>query len=323
MLAKYLEAFEKLRSDTSRARWSPTTRHRAPHKPLLLLAVLDSFSQGTIKSNLIELTPGLCETFTLYWARVMPPDQRGNIALPFYHLTSDGFWHLVPKPGKEEIVAAGGHLRSVNELKEVVLGARLDDDLYALLGVGEWRDILRSALIEKYFAPEIRLGLLEQSTINAEAFEYSQKLLKEVRQQSGSIELEEQPRPAARDQGFRRAIVTAYAHRCTMCGIRILTTDGHTVVDAAHIIPWSMSYNDNPRNGLALCRLCHWNFDEGMLSISSSYAVITSPQLMANHNMPAHVMTLAGRTIIHPIKEIFMPDLEALDWHHQNVFRNR
>ncbi|MCB8986015.1 MAG: HNH endonuclease [Ardenticatenaceae bacterium] len=26
---------------------------------------------------------------------------------------------------------------------------------------------------------------------------------------------------------------------------------------AAHIIPWSESHNDDPRNGLALCHLCH------------------------------------------------------------------
>ena len=44
------------------------------------------------------------------------------------------------------------------------------------------------------------------------------------------------------------------------------TIDGHTAVDAAHIIPWSISHNDDPRNGLALCKLCHWSFDEGLLA---------------------------------------------------------
>ncbi|MFN2456303.1 MAG: hypothetical protein ABR577_19065 [Pyrinomonadaceae bacterium] len=87
MLAGYVAAFERLRSDTSRARWSSLTKYRAPHKPLLLLAVLDSISQGIIKNNLIELTPDLCETFTLYWARLMPPDKRGDISMPFFHLT--------------------------------------------------------------------------------------------------------------------------------------------------------------------------------------------------------------------------------------------
>ena len=325
MLAKYIEAFEKLRSDTSRARWSPTTRHRAPHKPLLLLTILDSLSQGTIESNLIELTPDLCETFTLYWARVMPPDQHGNIALPFFHLKSDGFWHLVPQPDKENVLAAAHHVRSVNELRELILGARLDEELYRLLCIEESRDLLRTVLIKTYFSPEIQLGLMEQSVINVEAFEYSQKLLEQVRiQKIGEKPSDEKDlRPAARDQGFRRAVVTTYDHRCALCGIRMLTADGHTVVDAAHIIPWSHSHNDDPRNGMALCRLCHWTFDEGMIGVSSQYVVITSPQLNANHNIPGHVITLSGRSILGPVEQPFWPDLDSLSWHRQNVFRNR
>lgn len=323
MLAKYVEAFEKLRSDTSRARWSAVTKHRAPHKPLLLLAVLDSISQGVIKSNLIELTPDLCETFTLYWARVMPPDKRGDIAMPFFHLTSESFWHLVPRSGKEDIVTASSRFRSINELNEVALGAKLDDELFVLLRVREWRDILRSVLVDKYFAPGVRAGLLKQSAINDEAFRYSLELLKQEKEKSGIKTSDETIKRAARDQGFRRAIVMAYAHRCTTCGIRILTADGHTVVEAAHIIPFSVSFNDDPRNGLSLCRLCHWNFDEGMLSVSARYEVVTSPQLIAYENLPSYVVTLAGRGIIHPIEKRFMPELDALAWHRQNVFRPR
>ncbi len=323
MLSDYVAAFEKLRSDTSRVRWSALTKNRAPHKPLLLLAVLDSIAQGLIKNNLIELTPDLCETFTLYWARVMPPDQRGNIALPFYHLTSEGFWHLVPKPGKEDIVAAGARLRSMSELNEFALGAKFDDELFALLRVKEWRDILRSVLVDKYFTKDVRAGLLEQSAINNEAFRYSQELLKQIKDESSVKPSDENLKPAARDQGFRRAIVMAYAHRCTTCGIRILTADGHTIVEAAHIVPFSVSRNDDPRNGLSLCRLCHWNFDEGMLSVSARYEVVTSPQLPLYDNLPSYVVTLTGRGIIHPIEERFLPDLDALSWHYQNVFRNR
>ena len=55
-----------------------------------------------------------------------------------------------------------------------------------------------------------------------------------------------------RDQGFRKAIVRLYEHRCAICGIRILTPEGHTVVEAAHIIPWSKTHNDSPQNGMSL-----------------------------------------------------------------------
>lgn len=318
----YIGAFVSLRSDASRTRWTALTKHRAPHKPLLLLAVIDLFGQGSIRSNLIEFTPDLGETFTLYWSRIVPPDQRGNIALPFFHLKSDGFWHLIAQPGKEEILAATQKVASVTHLRELVLGAKLDDELFSLFRDEESRNVLRAVLIDTYFAPELQRGLLEQSTINTEAFTYSEELLEQVRQHGQATALDEL-KPAVRDQGFRRAVVMAYDHRCALCGIRVLTADGHTVIDAAHIIPWSYSHNDDPRNGMALCRLCHWAFDEGMVGVSVQYAVLTSPQLNANHNIPGHVTTLSGRSIIGPVQKPFWPELDALSWHRRNVFRNR
>ena len=72
----------------------------------------------------------------------------------------------------------------------------------------------------------------------------------------------------ARKQGFRKAIVSLYDHRCALCGIRLLTPEGHTVVEAAHIIPWSETQDDSPINGMALCKVCHWSFDEGKGSSS-------------------------------------------------------
>ena len=40
----------------------------------------------------------------------------------------------------------------------------------------------------------------------------------------------------------------------------MLTLEGHTVVDAAHIKPWSASHNDCPTNGMALCSNSRPNF---------------------------------------------------------------
>lgn len=77
-----------------------------------------------------------------------------------------------------------------------------------------------------------------------------------------------------RDHGFRKAIVQLYDHRCTLCGIKILTSENHTIVDAAHIIPWSISCDDRPTNGMVLCKLCHWGFDEGLMAVDSGYQVM-------------------------------------------------
>lgn len=325
MLETYIAKFSKLRSDQIPARWGALTKHRAPHKPLLLLAVLDQFAEGTVTSNLIEITPDLGELFTLYWARIMPPDQRGNMALPFFHLQSGGFWHLIPKPGKAEYLAAVPQIRSMNDLNGAVFGARLDEDLYALLRIEKSRDVLRRVLIEKYFSPEALGALVNQGSVNQEAYQYSETLLKRAKAkliQEGLLE-EDGYQTLARDQGFRRAIVSAYNYHCAFCGLKVLTPDGHTAVDAAHIIPWSKTYNDAVDNGMSLCKLCHWGFDEGLLTSSANYSVTVSGVVKADYNTPMHLPSLAGRKLTLPVEQAYWPSLEALKTHREDVYRGK
>lgn len=322
--ADYARRFVRLRTDKSRSRWPATTSYRAPHKPLLLLSVLDLFEQGQVTSNLIEISPDLGETFTQYWEQILPFDRRGNLALPFFHLRSEGYWHLLPRRGKEEVLDSASQIRSLSRLRETIIGARLDEALYELLRVREPRNLLRSILIETYFASEVRSLLFEQGTVNREAYLYSKKLLERRGEQAvrEALAEEEMYRPAVRDQGFRRAVVTAYSHRCALCGIRVRTLDGHTVVAAAHIIPWSVRYDDRPANGMALCRTCHWAFDEGLLRISVAYEIIASGQLRVADNLPGYLTSLGGRVIVRPAEEEYWPDPESLKWHHKCVFRD-
>ena len=247
-----------------------------------------------------------------------------NIAMPFFHLSRESFWHLVPLPGKEPIVASGRRLQSNSLLTDTVRGALLDDDLYTLMCTEEPRNVLRGVLIETYFVPEAQQKLVEQGMINAQAFEYSELLLERARQEVKESPGEEgEYQPPVRDQGFRRAVITAYNHRCALCGIRMLTPGGHTAVAAAHIVPWSISHNDNPRNGMALCYLCHWTFDAGLVGVSPDYVVMTSPQLTTNRNVPGHLATLNGRGMLGPGERFLWPDTSSLKWHLREIYLKR
>lgn len=321
MIEDYVRRFKKLRSDHN-AQWPAASLHRSPYKPLLLLSVMDLFAEGSITDNLIKIVPNLGELFNLYCSLVMPTEQRNNLAMPFFHLSREGFWHLIPLPGKENIIASKRRLQSLNLLQETVQGARLDDELYTILCIDEPRDTLRLVLIQAHFSPEIQPKLMEQGSINREAFKYSQKLL-EYAMQHHIKELPPEPiyQAPARDQGFRRAVVTAYGHRCALCGIRILTPNGRTAVVGAHIIPWSISHNDDPRNGISLCYLCHWAFDEGLIGVSKSYLMMTSPELTSGVNLPGHLVTYEGRPMIRPEHQSLWPDPDSLDWHIRQVFR--
>jgi len=283
--------------------------------------VLDLFEQGMVKSNLIELTSELGELFSQYWLKIVPFDRRGNIVLPFFHLRSEGFWHLLPRTNQEGALNAASQMRSLSQLREMVIGARLDDALYNILRAREPRDLLRSVLIQTYFAPELQVLLVEQGAINYESFLYSKKLLEQHEQQVIRETLEDTYRYAARDQGFRRAVVIVYAHRCALCGIRVRTLDGHTVVTAAHIIPWSIGHDDRPANGMALCRTCHWVFDEGLLSVSLTYEILASSQLRVADNLPGYLTSLEGRGIARPVERVYWPEPESLKWHRKHIFR--
>lgn len=64
----------------------------------------------------------------------------------------------------------------------------------------------------------------------------------------------------------------AYSYRCAVCGYAL------KLADAAHIVPVSHPRGtDQVNNGLALCRLHHAAYDNGLLGVQSSYRIILNP----------------------------------------------
>lgn len=318
VLENYIRQFARLRRAPGQP-WGVATKNRAPHKPLLLMALMDLIARGVITSSFIDVTGDLVELnelFSGYWRKVVPLAQTSSIAFPFSRLHNESFWKIVPVPGKEITSAAINNISSVGQLRTVALGAKMDDDLFVLLQQPESRNALRQVLLESCFSEEAQAALLEQAAINAEAFSYNMELVKMAHKPLVKEIIDsEKYKPAVRDQGFRRAVVATYDHRCALCGVRIITAEGHTVVDAAHIVPWSVNQNDDIRNGMALCKLCHWAFDEGMMGVSDDYNVITSRQIGADPNVPGFLLTLSGRGIIPPADRDLWPEQKYLMWH--------
>ena len=317
-LKTYIHQFAHLRRAPN-AVFSADTMKRAPHKPILLLAVLDLVARGALTSTFIDVTGNLIELndlFNLYWRRLMPLGQTSSIAFPFPRLNGEPFWELLPQPDCNITPALINNTTSVSFLRKYAIGAKIDEELFHFMQTPEGREALRETLLLSCFSEEVRIQLREQSIVNREAFDYS-RLLEEKSHLPLVKETVEADnyRPAARDQGFRKIVVRTYDHRCTLCGIRIVTPDGHTVVEAAHIIPWSESRNDDIRNGMALCRLCHWGFDEGMLGVSNSYTVIISSSFNLTPNFAGSLQTLSGRGIISPTDETLRPEREYLSEH--------
>lgn len=318
---QYLKSFSRLNTDKNRKLWPAFIKHQAPHKTFLLLSIMDLISQGSISENFIEPSFELVETFNTYWNSIMPLGSKSSMSYPFYHMRSEAFWHLVPNEGCKD--QPGLTVSSMVKLRQIYAGAKMDDELFQLMCIPETREQLRAILIETYFAPEIRLKLMEQGHLNFAAYRYSEKLLKVAERKEPFEKPKEESdwQQSIRDQGFRRTIVILYKHRCALCGIRMLTPEGHTIVDAAHVKPWSESFDDHPTNGMALCKLCHWSFDKGLMSVGKEYEVLVSKRVSIEQNYPGHILTLTDRSIFTPDEHKFWPAQDNLHWHRKNLFR--
>jgi len=67
MIEKYIQRFSKLNTDKGRHRWSAVTCHRAPHKPFLLLSIMDLIAQGRITDNFINPSFDLVDSRQVYF----------------------------------------------------------------------------------------------------------------------------------------------------------------------------------------------------------------------------------------------------------------
>lgn len=294
----------------------------APHKPLLLLSVIDLLRQGQIFENKIFPSPGLAEVFLKYWSRVVV-NRTHNFAMPFFHLQGDKFWHLRANPGKEERLKSARRIRKVSDLLEIVNHATLDADLFVLLTNQRNREVIRQTLVDKYFPgskAEIQNLLAEERQIG----EYRQLLLEEVSEYPFSYpatpELIEEEN-LCRSAAFRREIMRLYNYTCAVCRLRIVTMDGESATDAAHIIPFHISQSDDIRNGISLCKLHHWAFDKGLISLSRTYKVVVSPLMSDRHPTEWLLTEQRDKSILLPEHKQLYPAQDALKWHRGEVLR--
>ena len=312
ILQKYVQKMQKLRIDRAHG--------AAPNKPLLLLAVIELIEQGQIPENKVTLSPDLAETFLKYWSRVT--DRKPNIAMPFFHLKSDGFWHLHANTGYETALRVVTQIKTFSRLREIVAYASLDDELFTLLTSSYDREVLRQTLIQMYlseYKQTIEGILSETEQISV----YREELLRRVEHAFSTrnhIESGQTEEPI-RTAGFRQAIMGMYHYTCAVCHLRILTLNGESITEAAHIIPFSESYNDDVRNGISLCKLHHWAFDKGLISLSKTYEVIVSKLMLERGPTEWLLTTLRDKSILLPEQNELYPAQEALAWHREEIFR--
>lgn len=152
---EYIEAFRNMK----RAKMGG---YIAPHKPLLLLSIIELIRNGKCTSNQIFLNSDLISTFKDLWEKYVDngnkPDGlyvaddlylelsnrypfKCTIANPYYHMQHEAFWRLVPS---EDYVRRNNY--DLRCLKKCFLYAEIDEHLFLMMQDGTNRDRLKTII---------------------------------------------------------------------------------------------------------------------------------------------------------------------------------
>ena len=274
----------------------------APHKPLLLLAIIEMAQQGLVPSRVLRLSPELAFRFYTYWTVVAyRRTQEPDIRYPFYHLQNDGFW-----------VALGEDSRSPAERRSAKY-AELNPDFEACLTDPAFRDDARKILISRYFPKDEWPGLCDLVGIpGLTEGDDSPALFRE---------LGEQVARRGREARFRINVVTIYNYTCALTGYRLMTIASGSIIDAAHIHQFADSQNNETRNGIALCKNAHWLFDNGLWTIRDDYTVQVALGHFTEEAPDQNTLSqYHGKRIRLPTDPALYPDQDHLAWHRQKKF---
>ncbi len=271
----------------------------APHKPLLLLTVIEMVEQGLLQEPLLQLSGELSFRFLTLWPVVAARrNQPPEIWLPFFHLRTSGIWLPLDSGGRP------------TEERRRVVAARIDPEFFDCLLDPQFRERLRVLLIDRYFSdPAERAALAEFADVRMDP---SGELRDEIARYEVAHRI-------VREARFRLSVVPAYDYTCALTGYRLVTAAAGSIVDAAHIHPFANSRNNDPRNGIALSKNAHWAFDQGLWSLTDDCRVLLAKDRFREEGPPQLLLAgLEGKRILLPKRKELWPDQRYLDWHRRN-----
>ena len=320
LILKYSTEFKKLRRAFVKG------MGMAPHKPILLLSIIQLIAKGIINTNRIFITADLMLAFKQNWKLLVETGHTPNFSLPFFHLRSEPFWYLRAKPGKEIETTSSKSIKSFKYLKESIAFAEINRDLFFLLQEIPNQLWFEHLLLENYFPNAKNVYLrpdrnyeeerIENEILNEPKEEY-QNHIQQLKETMLKDEFEEEI--FVRGGLFKKTIPRIYDFTCCITGMRIQSSHNVQMIDACHIYPFSVSRDDTVTNGIALSPTLHRAFDRGLITINSNFVVRISPSIIEEESN-FKLSQFDGRQIILPQKEKYYPSQESLVWHNKEVF---
>lgn len=291
----WLDRLARLRVDRD------ATKGIAPHKPLLLLAVLELLEAGLLTDGWVTLSPDLILRFQNFWPIVAARrSNRGDVRMPFHALATDGVWNVYDRDGRPS------RARATSER------ALLPNELLALVGEPVSRNRIRRLLVTRYFPADEQIALLAALGMEEAAETLASPVLEE---QAGEFHA---ARATGRSARFKNLVVSGYRFTCALTGYRLVTSEQLGIVEAAHIHAFRDSRDDTPDNGLALSPTAHALFDLGLWSVDDHLRILVKQRSHFTEDNPTGgflLRPLAGRTLALPDGGTLRPSQAKLAWH--------
>ncbi len=112
-------------------------------KPIFLLSIFDLIEKMIISNNQIPYSEQIEDNYKHFYKLYEPLMEATPLYKPYFHLSSDGFWHIEWKNNREIKISS-------KCLRENVKYARFDNALWDLLQDTECRQTLREVIIQNF-----------------------------------------------------------------------------------------------------------------------------------------------------------------------------
>ena len=113
---------------------------------------------------------------------------------------------------------------------------------------------------------------------------------------------------------FRDFVMVGYENKCAITGT-VIKWNNYNNLEAAHIYPKSHGGEFLPSNGIAMCRDLHWAFDKGFFTINDDFKIKVHEEIDSDF-----LKSYDGHRIYLPDNQFFVPNIENLKYHRDNVF---
>jgi len=265
-------------------------------KPLLLLLVLSNYEHGYIKYNKIhfnDVEHKLNELIETFGGR--PTKSGPKASHPFQYMNSSDFWHLkLP----QHVIMTHSKDLPISVIRDRETFVKLDEDIYYLISnSSEARAKISTFILNKWWPETIQSELVSFLKLPVEG-EVNKK----------------------RNREFTDLVLANYRYRCAVCGFDATVNKHAFGLDGAHIRWFSQNGPDSVENGLALCKIHHWAYDKGVISIEpNNFSITVSSKFVGRDPLSINLIEKLSGKEIYQYKDV-PPSHEYLTWHYNYIY---